>query len=624
MSNSRTQLLVLVALGALLFFLNTWGYDLWPADEPRFGEIPREMMQSGNYLAPYCNGEPYKEKPPLLFWTIAAASLPFGDVTEFSARFPSGLAALGTVLLTYLIARKLFGTKAGFWSALVLMTMAFFWTEARSVRCDMLLTFWMTLAWYAMMRFEDEKQPRWLILLYAAIALGLYTKGPVALVFPVLFIIAFYWRRSDERRALHWFIGILAAMALVLVWYIPARMILPPTPQTPETASVGRELFHQIIGRLVLGVSKAEPPWYYLYNVPPGMLPWMLFLPWTLLYAWRHRRDGGAMRSVLCWLVPAFLFFTISTGKRHVYVLPIYPALAILTAQSVLDLAESDRIRWRKWTAAVWALTLIGIGAGPFFMLKTEYREAWNPLFAVFSVCAFGFAAATLWRALRTEVRTLHASMAAHFIVLAVLAATLFYPALDPYKGASDFCKPIRELSLRKTDFNLYSVAFSREEYVFYARHFHKRALMDDIHVALQHPVNAKIERKYQDALFGAIQKGLHEAGFTNPVAVTGDQIRAAQIAVDKAIQESGVDPQYVAAFLALLRAEVQEFEQGFLQATPAFAFVQKDDWIWILPFLTRPLDATSVAQQSVGQRDMLLLANSSGKALLESQEKDR
>ena len=619
MSNSRTQLLVLVALGALLFFLNTWGYDLWPADEPRFGEIPREMMQSGNYLAPYCNAEPYKEKPPLLFWCIAAASAPFGDVTEFSARFPSGLAALGTVLLTYLIARRLFGSKAGFWSAMVLMTMAFFWTEARSVRCDMLLTLWMTLAWYALTRFEDDKQPRWLILLYAAMALGLYTKGPAALVFPLGFIIAFYWRRKDERRALHWFIGLLAAVALVLVWYIPARMVLPPTPQTPETASVGRELFHQIIGRLVLGVSKAEPPWYYLYNVPPGMLPWMLFLPWTLLYAWRHRSDGGAMRSVLCWLIPAFLFFTISTGKRHVYVLPIYPALAILTAQSVLDLAESDRARWRKWTAVAWALALIAIGAGPFLILKTEYRDAWSPLFAVFSICAFGFAAATLWRALKTDVRALHVSMAAHFTVLAVLAATLFYPALDPYKGASDFCKPIRELSERKADFNLYSVAFSREEYVFYARHFHKRALMDDIHVALPQPIDAKTERKYQDALFGAIQKALHEAGLMDPTTATADQIRAAQIAMAKAVQESGVEPQYATAFLAVLRGNIQQFEHEFLQSAPAFAFVQEDDWTWILPFLTMPLDIKAVAQRNVGQREMLLLANDAGKTVLES-----
>ena len=97
MPSNRIAIAVLLALAALLFFVNTWGYDLWPPDEPRFGEVAREMMQSGNYLAPYCNGEPYKEKPPLLFWVISAISMPFGDVTEFSARAASGLAALVVV-----------------------------------------------------------------------------------------------------------------------------------------------------------------------------------------------------------------------------------------------------------------------------------------------------------------------------------------------------------------------------------------------------------------------------------------------------------------------------------------------------------------------------------------------
>ena len=119
----KERLLVvgLLALAAALFIANTWGYDLWPPDEPRFAEVAREMMQSGNYLAPTVNNLPYKEKPPLLFWAISAASLPFGDVNEFTARVPSALGGVITVLLTYLLARRLYGQKIAVWSALILI-----------------------------------------------------------------------------------------------------------------------------------------------------------------------------------------------------------------------------------------------------------------------------------------------------------------------------------------------------------------------------------------------------------------------------------------------------------------------------------------------------------------------
>jgi 4-amino-4-deoxy-L-arabinose transferase-like glycosyltransferase len=613
MTNTKLHLLVLVALGAMLFFFNTWGYDLWPADEPRFGEIPREMMQSGNYLAPYCNGEPYKEKPPLLFWAIAASSAPFGDVTEFSARFPSGLAALGVVLLTFLLGRRLFNARVGFWSALILMTMTFFWTEARSVRTDMLLTLWMTATLYSFLRWNESKSWVWLVAAYGAITLGLFTKGPAALAFPCLFILGYYWGRREERKKLHWILGILAAVALVLIWYIPARMALPPTPQTPETASVGKEMYHQIIGRMFLGVSKAEPPWYYILNIPPGMLPWTLFLPWTIAFAWKHRRDGDNMRLLLSWLCLALIFFSLSVGKRHVYILPVYPVLAILTAQAALSLADGENVRTRKWLSAIWGVTLIVIGFAPLALLRTEYKEAWSPIYLSFTICGVAFGLEMLRRALKTEARRLHASMAAHFVVLAIIAATMFYPALDRYKGASDFCRPIRDLSVKGSDFRLYSVAFSREEYVFYSRCFHKRALMEDLEFKTPKGLDKKTEGKFHARLLEAVGKGLNDAGLTEPESASVETLKATRGLIEKAIAESGVDQDYAQAFMGALNGAVADFENGFLQQGAAFAYIQRQDWLWLAPFLKSPADFKVAFQKAVGEREMLLLANANG-----------
>jgi len=124
---------VLVAAFVVLT-ANLGGYDLWPPDEPRFGQVAREMMQSGNPFALTINGEPYKEKPPFLFWLITLISFPYGDVTESTARVPSALAALLAVFFTYRLALRLYGVRAAVCAGFVLITTALFWWEARSVR----------------------------------------------------------------------------------------------------------------------------------------------------------------------------------------------------------------------------------------------------------------------------------------------------------------------------------------------------------------------------------------------------------------------------------------------------------------------------------------------------------
>lgn len=618
MSNPRIQLFGLLALAAILFFINTWGYDLWPADEPRFGEVPREMMQSGDYFVPHCNGVPYKEKPPLLFWTIALVSLPVGDVTEFTARVPSGIAALLTVLFTYLLAARLFDRRVAVWSALVLMTMNFFWSEARSVRTDMLLTACMTGALVAFWRWHETRRTIWLVTLYGALTLGLYTKGPAALVFPLLLIVFFYWRRKEDRRQTHWVIGIIIAMGLTLLWYIPARMMLPAETAQVAQEGVGGEAFRQIIGRVFLGVSKAQPPWYYLFNVPAGMLPWTLFLPWILPWIWRRRHESDAMRLLLAWTIPAFIFFSISVGKRGVYLLPIYPALAMLTARAVPDLMASDHVLWRKRTACVWGIALIALGIAPLVVPFTKYRDLWSVTFILFAVCGVAFGLNTLYHAFATESRTLHRRMTVHFAALAVLAATFFFPALDTYKGASDFCRRLRELALAHVDYRLYSISFSREEYVFYSRHFHTPVLMNDpiplVPPRIQDPkMDARVQRKIRDFITKAV--GL--VPLEDEYHRRASYVEGLRGVVRGAIETAAPDPEYARAFLDALTLAVRRFAEEFDSPKPAFAFVQEDDWKWILPLLPQPNRFRIMGTETVGQRSMLIVANDTGTELM-------
>ena len=176
MSTERARLYLLLAVSAVLFSAGIRQYDLWSPDEPRFAQAAREMIQRGDYLAPHVNAQPYMEKPPLLFWLMALCSAPFGDVNEFGARMPSVAAGVATVGLTYLLAlRVLKDTRLALWAAIILMTNLRFWWQARFGQIDMLLTACMTAGLYALWRFDEERDRRWLFLLYGAVAAGART-----------------------------------------------------------------------------------------------------------------------------------------------------------------------------------------------------------------------------------------------------------------------------------------------------------------------------------------------------------------------------------------------------------------------------------------------------------------
>lgn len=608
----------LLLMGAVLFFANTWGYDLWPSDEPRFGQVAREMVQSGDYLAPRVNGEPYKEKPPLLFWAISAASIPFGDVTEFSARAPSGIAGLAMVLFTYLLALRLYGRRVAWWSGVLLMTMNLFWWEARTVRTDMLLAACMTGALIAFWRWHEERSTRWLLALYGAIALGLYAKGPPALVFPLLFAVVFYWKRGEERRGLHLVLGTAAAVALVLAWFIPARMALPPAAVESPGAGVASEAFRQIIGRFLLGVSKAQPPWYYVFNLPVNLLPWALFLPWVLPWVWKRRGEDDRMRLLLAWTVPALIFFSISIGKRAVYLLPLFPALAILMSRSILELMDSDRATWRRRTGYVWVGFLMALGAIPFALLVAGRSELWSNSLGVFGVCVLALSLHALYQVCATDSRRLHVVITGHFAALAVLGAVLICPVVDVHKGASDICRPLRELTEAGEQYRLYSVGFSREEYIFYTKHFHKPMLTDLLPVELSREISLAEMAKKQRALRKAVKKAVEDVPVASLTDATDAEREALAKAVHDAAQEAKAGPELARAFEDALKNCVRKYSMEFNAPGPGFMFVQEEDWKWLIPLFPDLGKCSVIRRQSVGSRNVLLLANIDGAALVE------
>lgn len=618
MKREIRNVILLLALAAILFAVNIWGYDLWPPDEPRFAQVAREMMQSGDYLVPHINGEPYKEKPPLLFWAIAATSWPYGDVNEYTARIPSVKAAVFTILLTYLLARKLYGTRVAFWAALVLMTNQRFWWQARFGQIDMLLTCCLSAALLCFWFWNKNRRAGWLAGFYLASAAGLYAKGPGTLVFPALLVFFFFWNNKKEWRAMHPILGAACIGLLYGAWMIPARMGASTEVGAAASHTISSDLFRQTIGRFALGVSHANPPWYYFETLPVDLLPWALFLPWVLPWVWRRRKEGPEMRFLLSWTIPAFIFFSIALGKRAIYLLPLFPVISILIARAVLDLIDGDRARWRKAIAWVWCAGALVLAAGPPALLLTPYRDAWSPALLIFSALGVFCALHAGYAALKGEARSIHGVIAAHFAAIALVAALVIFPAVNPHKSVRGICAPVRELVEAGEKLDLYSVGFTREEYIFYTKHFHKPVFTEMLDMDA-----SQVDMLAQAKQLSKLRKTIAGAANKVPIAsidhLTQKETLALHEAVNQAFDQSGIDPAIRQAFEDAVTKKTNEFYSVFTGTGPAFMFVQEQDWRWMIAVAPQWHDLSLVHGQAAGNRDVLLVANGAGDRLLRS-----
>lgn len=616
MTTTLWRFAVIFLLATILSGAGIGRYDLWPPDEPRYAQVAREMLERGDFLTPHVNGQPYYEKPPLLFWLIAVCSVPFGDVTEVSARMPSAAAGIVTVAFTFLLAEAMFGARIAFWAAVVLMTCVRAWWQARTGQIDMLLTACMTAGFYALWRFEEDRRRRWLVLLYGATAAGMLAKGPVALVFPLLFIAAFYWRNRGGRRATHWMLGTVAVIALIALWYVPARLLAAETTEQAVASGMGGNLFRNIIGRLFLGVSKAQPPWYYVTTVPVDLLPWTLVLPWTLPWFWKRRGSSRAAWFLWCAIVPALIFFSVSVGKRAIYILPLFPLFAIVIAASLIELADSAHAVWRRRMALVWGLLLLLLGIAPFALRLTEYADLADGALNVFGGLSLVLGFCVLLSALFTDMKALPAAIAAPFAALLLAAPWTVLPTVNSLKSARDLCAPVRTLAEQGASFRLYSVGFSREEYVFYSHHPHTdvfTTLIGDVPADLSAMMDVADTQKRARRL---IADAVEEVPIADLGNVTPEERQALRAAIEQAITSSDADVQTLRAFEKDLIAEVDAFAAAFSGTDPAFMFVQEQDWRWLLPLFTTPPEYHVVHGEGVGRRKVLLLANKAGKAL--------
>jgi len=363
-------LLILLAIGILLFLFKIGERDLWEPDETRYAVVAREMRQSGNWIVPHLSGALYAEKPPLYFWLVNLSTIILGKTTESANRLPSALAGFIAVLLTFHFGSKLFNPSAGFLSGLVLSTCFFFPNISRWMMLDSLFCLLFLLSVYHLyIGMSSQGRQRFHFLLAGIwVALGTLTKGPLGfLPIPLLFIYSAMvgeFRRIWNRNLLY---GVLLAIGMVMAWIIPAVSIAGKSYGTEN-------VLHQTVGRFAGGWSHPQPFYFYLTRFPVGFLPWVIFLPWAVSYGFSQigAEKKKEILLLLVWFVFIFLFFSLSKGKKENYLLPLYPPAAILVGGWLSSCWDSRKERRRLWIPMI-LVTLLFLTAW-FVILLRPYK----------------------------------------------------------------------------------------------------------------------------------------------------------------------------------------------------------------------------------------------------------
>jgi 4-amino-4-deoxy-L-arabinose transferase-like glycosyltransferase len=368
LDNRLGHYVLLLLVGSLLCLPNLGGPALWDIDEGNNAECALEMYESGNFITPSFNYKLRVDKPVLLYWLQMSAYRVFG-VNEFAARLPSALASLLTLLVLYELGRRLFDRSAALLAGLVLAGSVSFAAAAHFANPDALLNLCTLLTLWCFWNHHSCEGGWWLLGSGAAAGLGMLAKGPVALLLPLAVTLGFLLWRREWRRLLD--LRLLGASLIFLLvaapWYIWVGM---ETKGEWLSGFLGK---HNVERALVPMENHGGPFYYYLLVLVAGLAPWSVFLGPTVWHAWKKLRqdaesnslrDSRAVRQfLLCWVAVWFVFFTVVQTKLPSYILPAYPAVALLTA-SFLDDWRRGRITLPAWVmpTSLTCLALIGLG----------------------------------------------------------------------------------------------------------------------------------------------------------------------------------------------------------------------------------------------------------------------
>jgi 4-amino-4-deoxy-L-arabinose transferase-like glycosyltransferase len=393
---ARVLLWALLAAAVALLVAEKGHTPFFEPDESRYAEIPREMLATGDFVAPHLNGYRYYEKPPLHYWAVAAAMSAFGEA-EWAARLPVKLSAAGMVLVTVLFARRRFGERVALLAGLVVATSFLVVALGRLNTIDTPLSLAVSSSAFAFAAFQEHERDGnrararlALYLLHVSCAAAVMLKGLVGLVLPggAILVWAILSRRLAIVPRLFSPGPLLVFLALVLPWHVA---IARRDGDWFDFYVVGEHFRRYFEG----GHRRSATPLLFVFVLLGGLLPWTAFLgrlagafPSIRRGEWRER---GAESYLQVFWILVLLFFSASRSKLVPYILPVWPAVAVLLAVGVERARQrGDAFRRERWVAgllfgvACGLVAAVGFGAG----LAVRHGVETQAAFAVAALAA--------------------------------------------------------------------------------------------------------------------------------------------------------------------------------------------------------------------------------------------
>lgn len=354
----RRHFWLLFAIALVILTAGIGLRDPWPSDEPRFTLAAWQMVQSGHWLFPHRGSELYADKPPMLMW-LEAASFALTRWWRLAFMLPSLLAGLGTLLLVYDLGRRLWNRRTGLYAAAGLLLAFQFVYQSQRAQIDPLVMFFITAANWGLLRHllaPPERGTHWSLYWLGCFCagLGVITKGVGFLALLMLIPYALAARRgwADVVRPgrgawWRWWLGLAAVLAAIALWLVPMLLAAHARDADPAYAAYVHDiLFKQTAKRYAEAWHHIHPWWYYIPIFLFSWLPLSLLYPGVLPRWWQalQARDARVWLP-LGWVLLVLLFFSLSRGKRDVYILPALPMLALACAPFVEELLTK---RWLR------------------------------------------------------------------------------------------------------------------------------------------------------------------------------------------------------------------------------------------------------------------------------------
>ena len=466
----RRDTLILLLVAGVLFFWKLGSHDLWPPDELRFALEAHEMYVNEDYAVLSLNDRLYTDKPPLFFWVINGLAFFRGEVDEWTARLPSALSGLIILLLIYRLGVWLFDRRAGLVGALIFATSLQIFVRARWASIDMMLTLFILSAILLLWRGTSRPAAGQASLLFGWACMGFATlaKGPVGLLLPILALLPplLYGREWKGLRRLFSPAGIVLFLLITLSWFglFAWRIGFEHALET---------LTRQNFERYFDAWNAQHPVWYYAWRFPAGFFPWIVFLPAAVVHAFKGEKGEERMRRALFltgWIVTILIFFSFSTGKRGVYIIPIYPAAALLVGRLFTHAAEAGSgaaLARRRLRVPIW-IWAVGAGALSIFVPIVAVNKDETLLAVGWSIGLTLLAGAVAALIVFRRGRSLHAAgaLCASLGIVVLLMIEGVLPWVNRYENISSFASRIeRHLS---SDIPFGSTEKKREAWVFY------------------------------------------------------------------------------------------------------------------------------------------------------------